>query len=110
MTYPLAVVSTISSVSGSALIATQPPRMKKHSSWIEIFKDLHENVIIIIVYFKFKFSNQYLFQYIKKNQLNRGSSSFFRVQHTAISSGPYGFVLNQSRLPLTNDNSIKKRS
>jgi len=33
-------------VSGSALIAAQPPRMKNYPSWIEIFKDLHENVII----------------------------------------------------------------
>jgi hypothetical protein len=44
LTYPLSVISSVSSVSGSALIAAQPPRMKKYSSWIEIFKDLYENV------------------------------------------------------------------
>jgi hypothetical protein len=35
-------------VSGSALLAAKPPRMKKYPSWIEILKDLHENVTICI--------------------------------------------------------------
>lgn len=44
ITYPLAVISTVSCVSGSTLIAGQPPRMLIYSSWIDVFKHLYETV------------------------------------------------------------------
>lgn len=72
VTYPLSVVSTVSSISGSALIAGRPPRMALYASWIDVFKHLYEN-----------------------NELKRGSSSFFRIYKEPLSI-PSGFVLNQN--------------
>lgn len=56
VTYPMNLVSTVSSVSGSKLIASQPPRMPTYKSWIEVFKQHYEH-----------------------HQLKRGSTGFFRV-------------------------------
>jgi len=56
ITYPLSLVSTVTCISGSSLIAGQPPKMHVYVNWTEAFKHLRDN-----------------------NQLNRGSSSFFRV-------------------------------
>lgn len=56
VTYPISLVSTVSTISGSQLIAGQPPRMPKYKSWIDIFKYHYEN-----------------------NQLKRGSTGFYRV-------------------------------
>lgn len=56
VTYPLSLVSTISSIGGSHLIAGQPPMAKNYKSWIEVFKHYYEN-----------------------NQFKRGSTGFFRV-------------------------------
>jgi len=53
--YPLSVVSTVSAISGSDLVAARPPKMPLYSNWIEILKDLYES-----------------------NQLKRGTSSFYR--------------------------------
>lgn len=58
ITYPISVVSSVSIVAGSGLVAGQPPKMPLYKSWIEIFKDLNTT-----------------------NQLKRGSSSFFRVYY-----------------------------
>lgn len=56
LTYPLQLVSSVSSISGSQLIAAQPPRMAVYKSWIDVFK-----------------------QHYESNQLKRGSTGFFRV-------------------------------
>lgn len=56
VTYPISLVSTVSSISGSQLIAGQPPRMPRYKSWVEVFKVHYES-----------------------NQLKRGSTGFFRV-------------------------------
>lgn len=71
MSYPLSVVSTVSCVTGSRLVAGQPPRMVVYTSWIEAFKHLYEN-----------------------NELKRGSSSFFRI-YTAKPS--IGFTISGPR-------------
>ena len=44
ITYPLSVVSTVSSISGAALVAAKPPKMALYASWIDVFKHLYENV------------------------------------------------------------------
>lgn len=56
ITYPLSVVTTVSCISGSALLAGRPPKMPLYKSWVEVFKHLYEN-----------------------NDMKRGSSNFFRV-------------------------------
>lgn len=43
-TFPLLITSNVSCVSGSTLIAGQPPRMLTHSSWIDVLKHLYETV------------------------------------------------------------------
>ncbi|CAF0974542.1 unnamed protein product [Brachionus calyciflorus] len=72
ITYPLSVVSTISCISGSALMAARPPRMLLYSSWIDIFRNLYEN-----------------------NELKRGASSFFRVYQPPNILQATGFSLGQ---------------
>lgn len=56
ITYPLAVVTTVSCVAGSSLTAATPPKMPIYNSWIGVFKHLYES-----------------------NGLKKGSSHFFRV-------------------------------
>lgn len=56
VTYPLSVVSTVCSISGSQLVAGQPPKMLVYASWIDAFKHLYE-----------------------MNELKRGASTIFRV-------------------------------
>lgn len=56
ITYPLAVITTVSCISGSTLVAGQPPKMPIYNSWLGIFKHLMES-----------------------NGLKKGSSHFFRM-------------------------------
>lgn len=56
ITYPLSVVTSVSCISGSTLLAGRPPKMPLYKSWVEVFKHLYEN-----------------------NEMKRGASSFFRV-------------------------------
>lgn len=56
ITYPLTVVTTVSCVSGSSLVAGLPPKMPMYNSWIGVFKHLYES-----------------------KGLNKGSSHFYRV-------------------------------
>lgn len=56
ITYPLSLVSTVSSISGSSIMAARPPRMPAYSTWIDVFKHLSST-----------------------NQLKRGASSFYRT-------------------------------
>lgn len=73
VTYPLSLVSTVSSINGSSLIAGRPPRMAMYTSWMECFKHLYEN-----------------------NELKRGSSYFFRIYTPPMAPLKHtGFVLNQ---------------
>jgi hypothetical protein len=51
ITYPLSVVSTVSTVSGSGLLAGSYPKMVYHASWIEAFKNLYENVSLKMITF-----------------------------------------------------------
>jgi len=44
ITYPLAVVTTVSCISGCGLVAGQPPKMAKYNSWVGVFKHLYETV------------------------------------------------------------------
>ncbi len=44
ITYPLSLVSTVSCVAGSGIVAGQPPRMRIYNSWIDIFQHLYETV------------------------------------------------------------------
>ncbi|RNA18405.1 mitochondrial carrier -like protein [Brachionus plicatilis] len=69
VTYPLSLVSSISCISGSSIMAARPPRMALYASWIDVFKHLYDT-----------------------NQLKRGSSSFFRV-YQPIESPMGGFSL-----------------
>jgi carrier protein len=67
ITYPLAVVTTVSCISGSMLVAGQPPKMPQYNSWCGVFKHLYET-----------------------NGLKKGGSHFFRlyvpsVQYTSMS-------------------------
>lgn len=80
VTYPLSLVSTVSSVSGCQLIAGQPPRIQYYKSWIDVFKQHYEN-----------------------NQLKRGSTGFFRVyipanaQNSEAEFEQAGFRLNTAK-------------
>lgn len=76
VTYPLSLVSTVSTISGSAILAGQPPRMLVYASWIDVFRHLYE-----------------------ANELKRGSATFFRAynapaagisfsKHVALSDVP----------------------
>lgn len=56
ITYPLSVVTTVSCVSGSSLVAGRPPKMPIYNSWIGVFKHLYES-----------------------NGLKRGSAHFYRI-------------------------------
>lgn len=56
VTYPLSVVSTVCSISGSNIAAGKPPRMVMYTSWIEAFKHLYDI-----------------------NELKRGASTFYRL-------------------------------
>jgi carrier protein len=71
ITYPLSVVSTVSSISGSALVAAKPPKMALYASWMDVFRHLYEN-----------------------NDLSRGSSQFFRLYKPRPNIPLSGFVLN----------------
>jgi len=53
--YPLQVVSTCSAISGSRLMAGQPPIMPKYSTWVDCWNDLQS-----------------------RRELKRGSSLFWR--------------------------------
>jgi hypothetical protein len=44
ITSPLSVVTTISSISGSELVAATPPNMPRYRSWISVLNHLYENV------------------------------------------------------------------
>jgi len=46
ITYPLSVVSTISCVSGSSLVAARPPKMPLYSSWVDVLRHLSRSVRI----------------------------------------------------------------
>jgi len=64
ITYPLSVISTVSCVSGTSLLAGQPPRMLVYPSWIDVFKHLYDI-----------------------NELNRGFSTINRIaKHPADGS------------------------
>ncbi|KAM8709438.1 hypothetical protein ACLKA7_016271 [Drosophila subpalustris] len=67
--YPLQVVSTCSSISGSRLMAGQPPIMPKYSSWVDCWNDLQT-----------------------RRELKRGSSLFWRSQAVISSSVPTSFA------------------
>lgn len=56
VTYPVSLVSTVSSISGANILAGQPPRMPLYKSWIDVYKRHYET-----------------------NQLKRGSTGFYRV-------------------------------
>lgn len=67
ITYPLAVVCTVSCISGANLVAGKPPKMPVYNSWVGVFKHLYET-----------------------NGLKKGNSHFFRVfvptvQYNALS-------------------------
>jgi len=62
ITYPLAVVTTVSCVSGCSLVAGRPPKMPTYNSWLGIFKHLMES-----------------------NGLKKGSSHFFRIYVPTVS-------------------------
>ena len=47
ITYPLSVVTSVSCISGSSLLAGRPPKMPLYKSWVEVFKHLYENVYFI---------------------------------------------------------------
>jgi len=49
VSYPMSLVSTVSSINGSQLIAAQPPRMPIYKSWIDVFKHHYESVIYLVV-------------------------------------------------------------
>jgi len=70
ITYPLSVVSTVSCVSGSSLIAGRPPRMMIYPSWLDVFKHLYET-----------------------DQLNRGFSTINRIYKPPLEFNR-GFVVN----------------
>jgi len=72
VTYPLSLVSTVSTISGSALVAGRPPRMAVYASWIDVFRNLYET-----------------------NELKRGSAVFFRAYHQPLTKQPTGFTLSQ---------------
>jgi hypothetical protein len=97
ITYPLSVVSTVSGISGSQLVAAKPPKMALYTSWIEVFKHLQENVFflfLIILIRKFKKKFIFYFQNLK-NELKRGASQFFRVYTPRPNIPLSGFVLNR---------------
>lgn len=51
LTYPLSLVSSISSISGSALVAAKPPRMPSYESWVDVFKHLYEQVTYLFKFY-----------------------------------------------------------
>ncbi|KAH8301945.1 hypothetical protein KR044_001243 [Drosophila immigrans] len=67
--YPLLVVSTCSAVSGSRLMAGQPPIMPKYANWVDCWNDLQS-----------------------RRELKRGSSLFWRSQAVYSSAVPTSFA------------------
>ncbi|XP_034103452.1 mitochondrial carrier homolog 2 [Drosophila nasuta] len=67
--YPLQVVSTCSAVSGSRLMAGQPPIMPKYANWVDCWNDLQT-----------------------RRELKRGSSLFWRSQAAYTSAVPTSFA------------------
>lgn len=81
ITYPLSVVSTVSTVSGSGLLAGSYPKMVYHASWLDAFRNLYEN-----------------------NQLKRGSGYFFRIYNPAPVPTVPNFKLNIENPNIANIN------
>ncbi|KAH8274983.1 hypothetical protein KR018_005141 [Drosophila ironensis] len=67
--YPLQVVSTCSAVSGSRLMAGQPPIMPAYTNWVDCWNDLQA-----------------------RGELKRGSSLFWRSQAMSASVVPTSFA------------------